>query len=589
MNSTLLFLLSLVMLSVASQNPFPDSKTYPSAIRLQDVAAVSGIRASLRCGGPDKSWIPEANGSGTAWLDYDNDGWMDLLIVNGSRIEELRKIVSGSPPKPQKEGVYLYRNLRNGQFQDVTAKAGLFNPYWATGANAADYDNDGFTDILITTIGVDLLFRSNHDGTFSEVGKVAGLKQQITWHTGSAFGDYDGDGNLDLYIAGYVDIMSLRLTAAPPVCHYNGLPVLCGPRGLKGEVDLLYHNNGDGTFKEMTREAGVTDSSAYYGFGAVFDDFDGDGKIDIFVANDSCPNYLYRNMGDGTFKEVGLASSVAFNADGRPQTNMGVAVGDYDNDGKIDALTTTFSEEYFPLFHQKTPGIYEEISSVVGLGTITLPLLGWGCGFTDFDNDGDKDLWTANGHVYPNADKLGTTSYLQSAAIFENREGKFYSIRDLPYHNSYRGAATADFDNDGSVDLVVIPIEGSPLLLKNQTTSQYSWIAFKLEGRGCNRDAIGTKVEIDQGGKKQMDTARNGDSYISRNDPRVHFGLEACTAVDRVVITWPCGKIQVLNDLRVNQFQSVQEPNQSQPPSSTRGNPSCVNTRSYEPAFSVVH
>ena len=374
MNRALLSLLLLLLLWVTSQNQFPNSKSNNNEISLQDVAAASGIRASLRCGGPDKPWIPEANGSGAAWLDYDNDGWMDLLIVNGSSMEELRKIVSGSAPQPQKEGVYLYRNLGNGHFQDVTTKAGLFNPYWGTGANAADYDNDGFVDILITTIGVDLLFRNNHNGTFSEVGKVAGLKQQISWHTGSAFGDYDGDGKLDLYIAGYVDIMALPLTAKPPVCRYNGIPVFCGPRGLKGEVDLLYHNNGDGTFKEVTREAGVTDSAAYYGFSAVFDDFNGDGKLDIFVANDSCPNYLYRNLGDGTFKEVALDSGVAFNADGRAQTNMGVAVGDYDNDGKIDLLTTTFSEDYFPLFHQKTPGFYEDISSSVGLRTINSSL-----------------------------------------------------------------------------------------------------------------------------------------------------------------------------------------------------------------------
>ncbi len=560
MTRALLILLFLILPLLSSQNQFPNSNSQNSEISLQDVAAASGIMASMRCGASDKPWIFDANGSGAAWLDYDNDGWMDLLVVNGSNLEELRKTLSGSAPQPQKEGVYLYRNLGNGHFQDVTTKAGIFNPYWGTGANAADYDNDGFVDILITTIGVDLLFRNNHDGTFSELGKSAGLKQQVSWHTGSAFGDYDGDGNLDLYIAGYVDIKALALPAKPPVCRYNGISGFCGPRGLKGEADLLYRNNGDGTFKEVTHEAGVTDSAGYYGFSAVFDDFNGDGKLDIFVANDSCPNYLYRNLGDGTFKEDALDSGVALNADGRAQTNMGVAVGDYDNDGKIDLLVTTFSEDYFPLFHQKTPGFYEDISLSAGLRIITLPLLGWGCGFTDFDNDGDKDLWTANGHVYPEADKLGSTSYLQPVAIFENREAKFFPTPPLPYHNSYRGGAAADYNNDGKMDLVVLPIEGRPLLLENLATSDNSWMAFKLKGKGCNRDAIGAKVEIEQCGKKQMDTVRNGGSYISRNDPRVHFGLGNCPAVDQVVITWPCGKVQVLKNLKANQYLSVQEP-----------------------------
>ena len=228
--------------------------------------------------------------------------------------------------------------------------------------------------------------------------------------------------------------------------------------------------------------------------------------------------------------------------------------------GKSTFWSTTFSEDYFPLFHQKTPGFYEDISLSAGLRIITLPLLGWGCGFTDFDNDGDKDLWTANGHVYPDADKLGSTSYLQSVAIFENREAKFFPTPPLPYHNSYRGGATADYNNDGKMDLVVLPIEGRPLLLENRATSEYSWMAFKLEGKGCNRDAIGAKVEIEQCGKKQMDTVRNGGSYISRNDPRVHFGLGSCPAVDQVVITWPCGKVQVLKNLKANQYLSVQEP-----------------------------
>ncbi|MFN8006673.1 MAG: CRTAC1 family protein [Terriglobia bacterium] len=559
----IVLLLSFVLLSIAPQVRPSNPESKPSLISLQDVGEAAGILAKMRCGAPDKPWIMDANGSGAAWLDYDNDGWMDLLIVNGSNLAELRKILSGSPPQPQNEGVYLYHNLGNGHFQDVTDKSGLFNPYWGTGANASDFDNDGFTDILITAIGVDLLFRNNHDGTFSEIGKKVGLKQEIAWHTGSAFGDYDGDGKLDLYIAGYVNIKALPLGSAPPVCRYNGITGFCGPRGLRGEADILYHNNGDGTFKDVTQEAGVADFAQYYGFAVVADDFNGDGKLDFFVANDSCPNYLYLNQGNGTFKEAAMASGVAVNADGRAQTNMGAAVGDYDNDGKIDLLITTFSEDYYPLYHQKTPGLYEDVALDAGLRQITLALLGWGCGFTDLDNDGDKDIWTANGHVYPNANQLKSTSYLQTIAIFENRKAKFYPTADplgSSYHSSYRSGASGDFDNDGKVDLVVLPIEGRPILLKNKAADDSSWISLKLSGKGCNRDAIGSKIELENCGQKQMDTLRNGGSYISRNDPRVHFGLGNCTTVDRIIITWPCGKVQELKNLKPNQYLSVQEP-----------------------------
>ncbi len=529
----------------------------------RDVAASAGINAQIRCGGPEKKWIPEANGSGVAWLDYDNDGLMDLLIVNGSSMRDLRLIASGTIPPAQPGSLYLYRNLGGGHFEDVTLKAGLANPYWGTGANAADFDNDGFTDILVTSIGRDLLFHNNGDGTFTDISQKAGLTRKIAWHTGSAFGDYDGDGKLDLYVAGYVSLDALDLSQPAPVCNYRGIAGFCGPRGMKGEPDILYHNNGDGTFTDVTERAHVKDTGLYHGFSVVFDDFNGDGKIDIFVANDSDPNYLYLNRGDGTFKEAGLPSGVAVSADGNTQANMGAAVGDIDNAGHVDLLTTTFSEDYFPLFKQQQPGVFEDVSGSVGFRNATLPWVGWACGFADFDNDGHRELWTANGHVYPNAEKLATSSYNQPIALFSLRRGSFdRPVVVLDAANSHRGGATADFNNDGRMDLVVLPIAGRPVLLENQSGSAGNWCGFRLRGRINNRDGIGAKLWVEACGSKQFESVRSGGSYLSRNDPRIHFGLGKCSAIERVTVEWPGGKRQIVRKPEINRYVDIEEPRQ---------------------------
>ena len=532
-----------------------------SPIRFQDVAVQSGIRAEMRCGGPEKRFIPEANGSGAAWLDYDRDGLLDLLIVNGSTMDDLRTIVAGQLPPAREGSLYLYRNLGDGSFEDATARAGLSNPYWGTGIAVADFNNDGYPDLLITNIGLDLLFRNNGNGTFTEIGRQVGLSRKIAWHTGAAFGDYDGDGRLDLYVAGYVDLNALRFDRPPTLCEYRGVPGFCGPKGLKGERDILYHNNSDGTFTEVTEKAGVTDSGLYHGFTVVFDDFNHDGKIDIFVANDSDPNYLYLNQGDGVFKEAGLVSGVAFNGDGRTQSNMGVAVGDFDNDGLIDLMTTTFSEDYFPLFRQLSPGRFEDISAQAGLGTVTMPWVGWACGFADFDNDGYKDLWTANGHVYPKADLLHSSTYLQPIAVLANRGGKFVPVLGLTHPKmSYRGGCAGDFNNDGKIDLVVLPIVGAPVLLENRTESQLHWIGFDLRGRAGNRDGIGAQVRIEHCGRAQLESLRNGGSYLSHNDQRIHFGLGSCAKVDRVTVVWPNGARQVLEKPQSDRYVLIEEP-----------------------------
>jgi len=531
-------------------------------IQFVDVASEAGVQPTIHNGGPEKKWIPEANGTGGAWLDYDNDGWLDLLIVNGSTMEALPGIVSGIVPRPRKDGVFLYRNLEGSRFREVTQAAGLVNSYWGTGANAADYDNDGFTDLLITSIGLDLLYRNNGNGTFTEIGKTAGLSRKVAWHTGSAFGDADTDGDLDLYVAGYVDLGALPWTGVAPICQYKGLNVFCGPRNLRGEDDLFYRNNGDGTFTEATQKAGLSDTNHYYGFAVLFEDLNGDGRPDLFVANDSCPNYLYLNRGNGTFKEAGLTSGVAMNGDGRTQANMGVASGDFDNDGDPDLLTTTFSEDYFPLFEQQKPGFYEDVTFRTGLGTSTVPYLGWAVGFADFDNDGDRDLWTANGHVYPNAETLGTATYLQPVMIFENRLARFAPVASplgSIAKQSFRGGCTGDFNNDGKVDIVVLPVDGRPVLLENRSQGPQSWIGLYLRGTKSNRDALGARVEIQSCGKRQFATLHNGGSYLSRDDPRLHFGLGSCGKVDELTIVWPKGEVQKEKNLEVNRYITISE------------------------------
>lgn len=538
-----------------SRGPGAEETTF--LIRFAEIAADAGIDARISNGDPAKRWIAEANGGGVAVLDYDQDGWMDVLFVSGAAMEDLREIASSRVPAPSQRRVFLYRNRKGLRFQDVTEGSGLRSPYWATGTNAADYDNDGDIDVLVTAIGVDLLFRNEGDGTFKEVGAEAGLARAPSWHTGSSFGDIDADDDLDLFVAGYLDLGALPISGEPPVCEYLGLEVFCGPMDLAPGADILYRNNGDGTFTDISARAGVAAKRPSYGFTAIIEDFNQDRSPDIFVANDSSPNLLYLNGGSGTFSEDGLASGVAYNADGRQQADMGACVGDYDSDGDLDILTTTFSEDYFPLFRQEAPGLYEDASSVAGLKRATTPYLGWACGFADLDNDGDRDLWVTNGHVYPAAAQLGTTSYEQPVLIFENRSGRFRPVQDAvgtSRRNSYRGAASADFDNDGRMDLVAVPIDGSPLLLHNRTKGHGSWLGVAPRFTDVNSEGIGSRIEIEHCGKRQVETIRSGAGYASRSDPRVLFGIGACRSVERLAVTGPHGHEITYRNLTANRW-----------------------------------
>ena len=536
------------------------SEQTESAIRFVDIAADIGIDASISHGDLAKKWIAEANGSGAAVLDYDQDGWMDILLIGGATMDNLRETVTSQVPATVDRRIFLYRNRKGERFEDVTERSGLTLPFWGTGANAADYDNDGDVDILITAIGLDLLFRNEGHGRFTEVGRLAGLARTPAWHTGSSFGDIDADGDLDLFVTGYLDIEALPITGEAPVCDYRGLEVFCGPLDLVPGADILYLNNGDGTFTDISEAAGVLAERRGYGFTAVIEDFNRDSRPDIFVANDSAPNFLYVNQGSGTFSEDGLAAGVAYNADGKQQADMGACLGDYDSDGDLDMLTTTFSEDYFPLFRQQAPGQYEDVSSMTGLKHATTPHLGWACGFTDLDNDGDRDLWVANGHVYPSAAQLGTTEYEQPVSILENSSGQFTADRGataMVRRNSYRGAASVDFDNDGRVDLLVVPIDGSPLLLRNRSASQRSWLGVSLRFNGVNGEGIGSQVRVEYCGERQFDTVRNGAGYASRSDPRVHFGIGACEGVERLTVTSPNGQEFTYADIKANQWLVV--------------------------------
>lgn len=513
-----------------------------------DIAHAAGLdKFHHRSGSPEKRTILETPGSGVALLDYDNDGWLDIYLLNGSTVAAMK----GKEPAPR---AMLLHNNHDGTFTDVTDKAGVANERWGFGVAVGDFDNDGWPDIYVSNYGKNRLYHNNHDGTFTDVADKAGVALG-GWSAGGTWGDYDHDGLLDLFVPGYVkfDIDHPPIPGQggipPGFCQFRSIEVMCGPRGLPGESDHLFHNNGDGTFTDVSVKAGVSDPRGYYGLSSVFVDVDDDGWVDLAVANDSVPKYLYRNKHDGTFEDISYLSGFALNDDGREQAAMGIAVGDYNRDGRVDFYITNFSDDYNTLYRNDGDASFTDVSFKSEIATTTIPFLGWGTGFLDYDNDGLLDVFSANGHVYPEVDKMdwGTT-YAQRPLLFRNLDGsKFQEVppatgSGLAVVVPARGAAFGDLFNDGHIDVVMNNMDTTPTLLRNVVRNSNHWITFKLVGGPKSpRDAIGTKVFVTAGGARQRGDVYSGGSYASSSDQRLHFGLGSATKIDKIEIYWPSG------------------------------------------------
>lgn len=491
-----------------------------------------------------KKFILETDGSGIGLIDFDNDGWLDIYLVNGSTYSALEG--KETPPHAA-----LFHNNHDGTFTDVAASAGVTNDRWGFGVAVGDYDNDGWPDLLVTNFGKNRLYHNNHDGTFTDMAETAGVALG-NWSNGVTWGDYDGDGRLDVFISGYVhdDIANQPdPSGGSAFCQMRGEPVECGPRGLPGEPDHLFHNNGDGTFTDVSTKAGVSDPDGFYGFTAIFVDVNDDGKPDLVVANDSERNFLYINRGDGTFDDESIASGFAFNRDGREIASMGIGAGDYLNNGRVDFVITDFSDDYKALYRNDGDASFSEVGREAGIGKISIPFVGWGDGFIDFDNDGWKDIFMVNGHVYPQVDDhQWGTSYAERPLLFRNLgNGHFEYVppvagTGLAVVVPGRAVAFGDLFNDGKIDAVISPVDGPPVLLRNVNPDHHHWVELKLVGGPKSpRDAVGAVVFLTANKMRQREDVMSGASYISSNDQRLHFGLGDALAAGTAEIHWPSG------------------------------------------------
>jgi hypothetical protein len=525
-----------------------------------NVARQAGLTSKTIYGDEHKNrYLLETTGCGAAFIDYDNDGWQDVFLVNGTRL--------GGLPAEQTPTNHLYRNNGDGTFTDVTQKAGLTRAGWGQGVSVGDFDNNGYDDIFISYFGKNSLFRNNGNGTFEDVAEKAGVASNGTrWGSGCAFVDYDRDGYLDLFVASYIDL-DLKTAPLPETgpCLYKGLTVACGPPGLAGGVNTLYRNNGNGTFSDVSEKAGIRKTNGTYGLGVLVADFDNDGWPDIYVANDSAPAALYRNNKSGAFVDIGIEAGCAFSIDGKPQAGMGVSAGDYDRDGWLDIFKTNFSGDTSSLYRNLGKAVFDDVTFPAGVG-ITTRWLGWGCGFVDADNNGWLDIFLVNGHVYPEVEKLTTEAgYAQRKMLYRNLgNGRFEDFSDragpgVIEPSSSRGCAFGDYDNDGDIDILINPVNRTPELLRCDSSNQNNWISIKALGVKSNRSGIGARIKCVTEDGSQIDEVRSGGSYYSQNDLRVHFGLGKTQKVKTLEIRWPSGQVDTLSGLAANQFVYIKE------------------------------
>lgn len=533
----------------------------PFPVTFMDVSSRAGLTTPIVYGEDHtKKYIVEANGSGIAFYDYDNDGWLDIFVISGTTLEGF--------PAGKEPTNHLYHNNRDGTFTDVTDKAGLNHTGWGYGVCIGDYDNDGYDDLFLTYFGQNVLYRNNGNGTFTDVTQEAGLRQKAArYGSGCTFVDYDRDGHLDLFVSNYID-MNLKTTVAggsERSCKYKGVPVSCGPLGLKKEFCTLYHNNGNGTFTEVTEKAGLLPKAARYGLAAIAFDYNSDGWPDLFVACDSTPNLLFRNNHDGTFLECALEAGVAVNGDGQEQANMGVGVGDYDGDGHLDLFLPHFSDDT-PILYRNVKGeFFDDMTTASGLAVNTQYVC-WGVDFVDLDNDGWLDIFHVTGTVYPEVEKTYPNYKFKSQrVVYRNLgNGSFEEVSGLcggPVleRHASRGCAFGDFDNDGNMDILIMNMNEPPSLLQNQNGSRNHWLSVKVVGTRSNRSAIGARVMVTAGGKKQTREVLSGSSYLSQSDLRQHFGLGGDSKVDHIEVRWPSGTVDREKGVKADQFVTIRE------------------------------
>ena len=534
-----------------------------SNVQFVDVGREAGLNVPNVWGGVDhKRYIIEAKGSGLAFFDYDRDGWLDIYLTNGTRLGE--NWSAGKPPTSQ-----LFKNNRDGTFTNVTDKSGLARTGWQTGVCVGDYDNDGWDDLFCCFWGHNILFHNNGDGTFVDITRKAGLyNEQVRWGAGCTFLDYDRDGYLDLFVCNYIklDREQTLSSTEPATCQWKGIPVMCGPRGLPGDTNSLYHNNGDGTFTDVSEKTGILKPGPRYSITAVSYDFDNDGWPDIYVAVDSEPSILYHNNHDGTFTDVAVVAGCAYSETGHEQAGMGVAVADYDCDGFFDIFKTNFADDTSNLYHNNGDGTFSDVTIPSGIA-VNSRYVGWGCGFLDYDNDGWPDLMQINGHVYPEiaGHDIGQT-FKNPRLVYRNMgNGQFKDVSSMmgpgiSEHFSSRGAAFGDYDNDGDVDVLVLNMNDLPSLLRNDAGNKQNWVKIKLLGTKCNRTAIGTRVRIVTGDHVQMDEVHSGSSVMSQGDLRLHFGVGKSEVIDLIEVRWPTtAKIDRFSQVKANQILTIRE------------------------------